>query len=117
VDAYDDAARSMALLLHQCGFVSRVVRCGADAVREAEAAPPDVVLTEFRLPDVDGCEVVRRMREWAGRKRPLFVAVTTCSRDSDRRRAAAAGVDLYMVKPVEPESLLAVLRRFVGLLA
>lgn len=116
VDAFDDAARSMALLLRQCGFAPRVARCGADAVREAEAAPTDIVLTELHLPDVDGCEVVRRIREGAWLKRPLFVAVTTCSRDSDRHRAEAAGIDLLLVRPADPDLLVSLLRRFAGMI-
>jgi DNA-binding response OmpR family regulator len=106
----------MAHLLRQCGFAPRIARCGADALREAEADLPEVVLTELRLPDLDGCEVVRRMREGTCQRRPLFVALTTCDTDADRRRAAAAGVDLYMVKPAEPDALLAVLRRYASLL-
>jgi two-component system CheB/CheR fusion protein len=82
VDEHDDAARSTVDLLALHGFAVRVAGCGGDALGEADFNPPDVILLELRPADLDGCEVVRRIRDGVIRKRPLFVAVTTCGTGS-----------------------------------
>jgi DNA-binding response OmpR family regulator len=117
VEDEDDGADSLAELLGLFGFRVVVARTGASALAAAEADPPDVVLLDIRLPDIDGWEVARRMREMAsGGRQPVVVAVTGCGSDADRWRSADAGVDLHWVKPAEPAALLATLVRFAALL-
>lgn len=105
VDDYEDAADSTAELLVLCGHAVRVVRCGADALREVAAEMPDVVLLDIGLPDMDGWQVAERMRRQAKGKQPLVVAVTGYATESDRYQSADAGVDLHLSKPADPVSL------------
>jgi two-component system OmpR family response regulator len=111
VEDLDDAARSTADLLTLCGHRVRVAPCGADALREADAETPDVVLLDIGLPGMDGWEVAQRMRARTRGKQPLVVAVTGYGSDDDRRRSADAGVDLHLVKPADPVALTALLAR------
>jgi CheY-like chemotaxis protein len=115
VDDYPDAAESLAVLVRLWGHNATVVATGARALRAGTVIQPDVVLLELRLPDVDGCEVARRLREESAGKWRLIVAVTTCGRAEDRWRASAAGIDLHLVKPAEPEDLFRALWRFARL--
>ncbi|HEX4606617.1 MAG TPA: response regulator [Urbifossiella sp.] len=111
VEDLDDAAQSTADLLGLCGHAVRVARSGRDALGAAAGEMPDVVLLDSGLPGMDGWEVARRMRDRAAGKRPYIVAVTGFGADGDRRRSADAGIDLHLVKPADPRTLIALLGR------
>lgn len=111
-DSHPDAAESLAALLRCNGYAPRVARTGEEAIRATELDPPDVVLMGLQFPDHDGCEVARRIRSRPYRKRPLLVAITGWEREEDRRRAAEAGIDVYLLKPADPAALLGLLVRF-----
>ena len=115
VDDYPDAADSLAMLVRLWGHDATVVATGAEALRAGTANQPDVVLLELRLPDLDGCEVARRLREESAGKWLLIVAVTTCGRADDRWRAAEAGIDLHLLKPAQPEDLVRAFWQFARL--
>ena len=96
-----------------------IARTGGAALELAADDPPDVVLLDIRLPDLDGWEVSRWLRKQAGGngKRPLVVAVTGCGTDGDHHKSEESGVDLHLVKPVDPAILVGVLRRFARVIA
>jgi len=70
---------------------------------------PDIVLTDVGLPELDGYEVARQIRQYLGTGVRLF-ALTGYGRPEDRQRAAEAGFDALVVKPVSPEQLFEILR-------
>lgn len=111
VDDLDDAADSLATLLEMSGFRARAVTSGEAALAAVAADPPDVVILDLLMPGVDGWEVARRLHESGPAGRPVLVALTGCDGREDRRRAVEAGIDLFLVKPVEPAALVAVLTR------
>lgn len=112
VDDCPDTTASTVQILNLVGFDATEAGTGRAAVAAADGSPPDVVLLDLDLADMDGCEVARRLRERAADKRPFLVAVTGCVTDADRRRTADAGIDLHLAKPVAPADLVAVLDRF-----
>jgi len=112
VDDDTDGADSLATLLQIYGYRVTVARTGAEALELAAADPPDVALLDVLMPGLDGWEVARWLREQSCGRRPLLVAVTGCGSDADRRRSAEAGMDLHLVKPVEPAVLAGVLEGF-----
>jgi len=73
-----------------------------------------VILLDIGLPAMDGYEVVRRLRELPKARGALIVALTGFGQQSDRQRALAAGFDEHLVKPVELDTVTAVLRRRLG---
>jgi two-component system CheB/CheR fusion protein len=111
VDDNADAAESLALLLGVLGHEVRTAGDGPAALEAAAAFRPDVVLLDIGLPGMDGYEVARRMRDQAGLKETLLVAVTGYGQEEDRRRAEQAGFDAHLTKPAHPNELLAVLLR------
>jgi two-component system, OmpR family, response regulator len=120
VDDVPDAARSLAEFLALCGFVRvSVAGTGKEALELADDDPPDVVLLDIGLPDLNGWEVARWLREQAGAKgkQPFLIAVTGFGSEDDRRRSAVAGMDLHLVKPADPGVVVGVLRRFSRILA
>ena len=111
VEDRPDTAWSTAAVLALYGHRVTVAGSGAAALNLA-AADPDVVLLDLGLPGMGGWEVARRLRGRAGGRPPLIVAITGYGTDADRRRSAEAGIDLHLVKPVDPAVLAGVLARF-----
>jgi two-component system KDP operon response regulator KdpE len=80
---------------------------GRDAVAEAATRAPDLVLLDLGLPDIDGLDVVRRVREWSSM--PIIV-LTARGQERDKIRALDAGADDYVTKPFSMAELLARMR-------
>lgn len=108
-DRAEDAI-ALRALLDPDGHRVRVAADGEQALAEAIADPPDVMLLDLGLPKLNGLEVAAAMRSVIWGRRPLLVAVTGHGDRVHRDRAAAAGIDLFMVKPVDPDALRAALR-------
>ena len=109
VDDNRDLADSEAMLLDVHGYDARACYGGAAAVLEAVGFRPDVCLVDLNMPGMDGCEVAVRLREPGEGPPPVLVAVTAKGGAEDRKRTAAAGFDVHLVKPVEPAVLLKML--------
>lgn len=80
---------------------------GEAAILEAVSYNPDVILLDLGLPDLDGIEVIRKIRSWS--KVPIIV-ISARSEDTDKIDALDAGADDYLTKPFSVEELLARLR-------
>ena len=80
---------------------------GSTAVMEAASRNPDIILLDLGLPDLDGVEVIRRIRNWSNV--PIIV-ISARSEDSDKIEALDAGADDYLTKPFSVDELLARLR-------
>ncbi|WP_026511342.1 MULTISPECIES: response regulator transcription factor [unclassified Butyrivibrio] len=80
---------------------------GEEAILQASTNGPDVVFLDLGLPDVDGIEVIKRIREWSNM--PIIV-ISARSEDEDKIEALDAGADDYLTKPFSVEELLARLR-------
>ena len=80
---------------------------GETAILEASSHNPDVVLLDLGLPDIDGVEVIKRIRTWSNM--PIIV-ISARSEDTDKIDALDAGADDYLTKPFSVEELLARLR-------
>ncbi|MFH9729032.1 response regulator transcription factor [Streptomyces sp. NPDC017260] len=121
----DDEATVRELLcaaLRFAGFRVASAATGTDAVAAATEEPPDLVLLDVMLPDMDGFEVVRRLRDRrpAGRGGPVPVLFLTArDRQADKVTGLSLGADDYVTKPFDLEELIAriraILRRTTGL--
>ena len=80
---------------------------GESAVMETASHNPDIILLDLGLPDIDGVEVIRRIRSWSDV--PIIV-ISARSEDSDKIDALDAGADDYLTKPFSVDELLARLR-------
>jgi PAS domain S-box-containing protein len=109
VDDNIDAAATLQLLLRSLGHEVEAVHDGIEALKVAAAFAPDIVLLDIGLPGLDGYEVARRLRA-LHRERPLrIVAITGWGQEADRERSQEAGVDVHLVKPVDPTTLTSLL--------
>jgi signal transduction histidine kinase/DNA-binding response OmpR family regulator len=105
VEDNPDGAETLSTLLRLAGHEVRVASDGPAAVAAAAEYRPDVAVVDIGLPGMDGYEVARRLRADPATRRAVLVAATGYGRDDDRRRAAEAGFDHHMVKPVDPAAL------------
>ena len=80
---------------------------GADGLVEAASRQPDVVIVDLGLPDLDGLEVIRRLREWS--TVPIIV-LSARGQEAEKVKALDAGADDYVSKPFGADELLARLR-------
>ncbi len=80
---------------------------GASAIMEASSYNPDIILLDLGLPDMDGIEVIKKIRTWSNS--PIIV-ISARSEDSDKIEALDCGADDYLTKPFSVEELLARLR-------
>jgi CheY-like chemotaxis protein len=111
-----DCAVSMALLLRMYGHDVKIAADGPTALEKARTDKPDVVLLDIGLPGMSGYDVARQLSDHRPCKTPLLVAITGYGREEDERHSAEAGIDMHLVKPVDPERLRSILERFQQLL-
>jgi signal transduction histidine kinase len=104
VDDNRDAAMSLAKLLHRDGYDTQVAHDGHEALRMAQARPPEIVLLDLGMPELDGFDVCRELRA-QGHSEAFIVAITGYAQEEYRRRSREAGFDAHLVKPVHPDLL------------
>jgi CheY-like chemotaxis protein len=105
VDDNHDSALSLAMLLSIMGHDTRTAHDGESALSMAESFLPDVVLLDIGLPKLNGYEVAQRIRETGWGASMFLIAVTGWGQDEDRERSSEVGLNVHMVKPVEPAAL------------
>ena len=94
----------------------KVANSGARALQVLQAAPlPDLVLLDVMMPEMDGYEVLRRMREDERTREVPVIFVTAMSADEDEQRGLALGAVDYITKPINPPVVLARVRAHVAL--
>ena len=93
------------LRAHEYHFLT--ANTGEEAIMETASHNPEIVLLDLGLPDLDGVEVIRRIRTWSNL--PIIV-ISARSEDTDKIDALDAGADDYLTKPFSVEELLARLR-------
>ena len=87
-----------------------VVHDGKQALAGFQEVNPEVALLDIGMPELDGYEVARRVRQGTLGRAVTLVAVTGWGQETDKARALAAGFNHHFTKPVEPERLLELLR-------
>jgi DNA-binding response OmpR family regulator len=92
--------------LVRAGYDTALAATGKDALERAADHRPDVVVLDLMLPDIDGLEVMRRLRQ-QDRKRTAIILLTARGEESDRIVGLRLGADDYVVKPFSPAELVA----------
>ncbi len=114
VDDEPTIAEVVARYLERAGYAAVTAADGLEAIRLAEERRPDLVVLDVMLPQLDGLEVLRRLRERDGARTPVIL-LTAKGEHDDRIAGLRSGADDYVVKPFSPRELVArveaVLRR------
>ncbi len=101
VDDLPDNAASLMVLLRRLGNRVESAYGGIEALAMVQRFRPHLVVLDLGMPDLDGFEVCRRIRELEGGRSIVLVALTGWGQEQDRRRAKEAGFDAYLVKPLD----------------
>jgi two-component system KDP operon response regulator KdpE len=107
VDDEVSIQRAVAPLLRSRGYDVKVVGTGGDALRTVSANPPDLMVLDLGLPDIEGTEVCRRIR--AESALPIIV-LSARGAEADKVDALELGADDYVTKPFGPDELVARIR-------
>jgi CheY-like chemotaxis protein len=100
-----DAADSLAMLLQMSGYEVFARHGGADALTLAAAVLPHAMILDIGMPEMTGYEVAREVRTAPWGSEVLLVAVTGWGQKDDKVRAAEAGFDHHLTKPVDPDQI------------
>ena len=109
-----DAADLLAEMMEMMGFQVTVAYNGESALAAMEKDMPDAVLMDIGLPDMNGYEVCRRLRQLPASRQPVAIALTGWGNDNDRDRAAEAGFNGHLTKPAEPDQIVALLHELMA---
>lgn len=100
-------------LLHARGHSVDCASEGLEGIARAQAGLPDLVLSDIGMPDIDGYEVLRRLRADPACHHIAIVALTAYSMPGDQARAMSSGFDGYLSKPVDPETFVQQVEAFL----
>ena len=114
VDDNIDSVESLSMLLRMAGNETCTANDGDEAINAADTFRPDVVLMDIGLPNLNGYDAARRIREQPWGKQMMLVALTGWGQDEDRQRSRDAGFDSHLVKPVDYATLTKLLNRSNG---
>jgi two-component system KDP operon response regulator KdpE len=107
--------RALKVILRDAGYEPVPAESGEEALNQAAVKPPAAAIVDLMLPDLDGVEVTKRLREWS--EMPIIV-LSAVGEEEAKVRALAAGADDYVTKPFGPDELMArlgaVMRRAPG---
>jgi len=102
VDDEQPAADGLVRLVSRWGHAARWAYDGATGLKVAAAQHPDVVLLDLEMPYMDGCEVARQMRLDFPKYKCFIIGVTAWANEKCHQQCTAAGIDLVLLKPIEP---------------
>jgi two-component system chemotaxis response regulator CheY len=113
----DDSATilmSMEAILQKAGFNTAKANGGEDAIAKlSEGLKPNLVITDVHMPGMNGIEVTRRIRAMPGLQFIPILVVTTESQQAKRDEARAAKATGWLVKPVQPDDLIKVVKQIL----
>lgn len=101
-------------ILEHAGYRLLEAVDGEEAMRSARELRPDLVLLDISIPRVDGWEVTRVLKADPATAAIPVIALTAHALEADRVRAAEAGCDGYLVKPIEPRAVLHAVEQFLA---
>lgn len=113
VDDFDDTRLLLRTWLQKKGF--RVVEAenGNRAISAAESQRPDLIIMDVEMPELDGLEATRKIRELEGFEAVPILAVSAYGADQYRDHALAAGCNEYVSTPFEPDELERLIRALI----
>lgn len=117
VEDHEDNRNIYRTILEHFGFAVLVAGDGEEGIRLAEEGRPDLILLDIDIPVLDGLQVARQLKASPTTARIPVVALTAYSQPEDRERAAEAGFDGYLAKPVSPRRVVEEVRRFLAMSA
>ncbi|MBW1721529.1 MAG: response regulator [Deltaproteobacteria bacterium] len=101
-------------LLGPEGYEIEAVSRGLEALKKLDEKKYDLIMLDVIMPEMDGYELCRRIRERDEHKETPLVFLTAKSRDEDQAKGMEAGADQYLPKPISPDKLLSIVSDILG---
>lgn len=114
IEDNEDNMVLITFILDVNGFAIETARTGLEGIAKIAAKRPDFVLLDIQLPDIDGFEVLRRLRDDEATRELPVIAVTSYAMAGDRSRILAAGCTGYIEKPIDPERFISQVKQVIG---
>jgi DNA-binding response OmpR family regulator len=115
VDDEPNIVMSLEFLMKRAGFEVTVARNGREALQALDGQPPDLLLLDVMMPELDGyevCERIRKRPEWDATR---IIMLTARGRDAERQRGLALGADRYVTKPFSTRELVEQAKELLGM--
>ncbi len=112
-DNVDNMELITCILKHH-GYRTLWAQTGVKGVEYLVEAEPDFIILDIQLPDIDGNEVLRRIRVTEPGKTIPIIAMTSYAMDGDREKLLAAGCNGYIEKPIDPERVVDQIQEVIG---
>lgn len=111
VDDAPDVLEMFGIMLRLSGYKVSVAASAPEALEQARATQFDVIVSDIGMPEMNGYELARRLREIPGYGNVPMIAVTGFSMFKDQSQALESGFDAHLSKPVDPVNLLELIER------
>lgn len=115
VDDSESSRYLLAFLLGKAGLQAMLAADGRSAIEMAARRPPDLVLLDLQMPELDGFETAGRLRALPGLRAVPIVAVTANATTEARAQVGDAGFAGYFSKPIDTETFPAAIRHYLNL--
>lgn len=106
IDDSDEVRAVVVQTLERFGFQTREAKNGLDALQMAQAEPPDLIICDVRMPELDGYKTLAAIRDLPATANVPFIFLTGAMEKSDVRRGMVSGADDYLTKPFDSGDLL-----------
>ena len=111
VDDAPDVLDMLAMLLQQSGYDVATASTAPDALSAAQSGAFNIIVSDIGMPGMNGYELVKALRALPDYSSVPMIALTGFAMHHDRERALAAGFNAYLTKPIDPESLIDLMKR------
>lgn len=113
VDDSTSMRQMVVFTLQTAGFETIEGANGVEALSVSENAPVDLVITDLNMPEMDGITLIKELRNRPAFKFTPILLLTTESQDTKKQEGKAAGATGWMVKPFNPDQLLAIVKKVI----
>lgn len=114
IEDNDNNLELIRFILQQAGYRVRFAMTGEEGVQQALTIPPDFIVLDIQLPDINGLEVLKRIRAHDVGKAVPIIAMTSYAMSGDRERLLEAGCTSYIEKPIDPMTVIAQIQAVIG---
>jgi len=114
IEDNDNNLELIRFILQQAGYRVRFAMTGEEGVQQALTIPPDFIVLDIQLPDINGLEVLKRIRAHPVGKPVPIIAMTSYAMSGDRERLLEAGCTSYIEKPIDPMTVIAQIQAVIG---
>ncbi|MET0085445.1 MAG: response regulator [Sedimenticola sp.] len=114
IEDNEDNQIVISMLLESAGYSVITADTGESGYRIAVEQQPDFILLDIQLPDIDGTEVLRKLRLDSSTRDIPVIAVTSYAMAGDRERLLSAGCNGYMEKPIDPDKAIRQIESILG---